>query len=90
MTDSQLTAASFMTRSLKDEEHRFVQEAELMAEHAASIAANPPNGQRTASGDLIRLIQEATFLLKRAVTIEAGHETIGLMNAETATTIKDS
>lgn len=38
------------------------------------------------SGDITRLIQEAAFLLKRAVTIEAGLEAVGLMDAETATT----
>ncbi|QYA98734.1 hypothetical protein KZO11_36765 [Streptomyces anulatus] len=85
MSNSQLTAASFLTRSIEDEQRRFTQEAERLAEQAARIAANPPNGQRTASGDLTRLIAEATCLLKRAVTIEAGLEAVGLIGAETAT-----
>ncbi|WP_331728931.1 hypothetical protein OG693_39040 (plasmid) [Streptomyces sp. NBC_01259] len=88
MANPQLTAASFLSRSIEDEQRRFTQEAELLAEHAARIAANPPTGKRTASGDLTRLIQEAALLLKRAVTIEAGSEAIGLMGAETATTEK--
>ncbi|GGZ83598.1 hypothetical protein [Streptomyces rubiginosohelvolus] len=87
MANPQLTAASFMSRSIEDEQRRFAQEAERLAEQAARIAANPPGvGRSTVSGDLTRLIQEATFLLKRSVTIEAGLEAVGLMNAETATT----
>lgn len=87
MANPPMTAASFLSRSIQDEQRRFVQEAELLAEHAARIAANPPAaGRNTVSGDLTRLIQEATFLLKRAVTIETGLEAVGLMGAETATT----
>ncbi|MFI1576279.1 hypothetical protein ACH4VQ_36415 [Streptomyces anulatus] len=86
MTNPQLTAASFLSRSIEDEQRRFAQEAERLAEQAARIAANPPATGRTASGDLTRLIAEATYLLKRAVTIEAGLEAVGLMGAETATT----
>ncbi|MFJ1900417.1 hypothetical protein [Streptomyces sp. NPDC088115] len=88
MANSSLTAASFLSRSIEDEQRRFTQEAELLAEHAARIAANPGCGKRTASGDLTRLIQEAALLLKRAVTIEAGSEAIELMGVETATAEK--
>ncbi|MEU2578868.1 hypothetical protein ACIP3B_36535 [Streptomyces anulatus] len=88
MTNPQLTAASFLSRSIDDEQRRFTQQAERLAEQAARIAANPPGAGRTAPGDLTRLIAEATYLLKRAVTIEAGLEAVGLMGAETATTEK--
>lgn len=85
MPNPQLTAASFLSRSIEDEQRRFTQEAEHLAEQATRIAANPPAaGRNTVSGDLTRLIQEATFLLKRAVTIEATLEAVGLMGAETA------
>ncbi|MEV5283389.1 hypothetical protein ACFYMW_35680 [Streptomyces sp. NPDC006692] len=86
MTNPQLTAASFLSRSIEDEQRRFAQEAQRLAEQAARIAANPPtSGRGTVSGDLTRLIQEATFLLKRAVTIEASLEAVGLMGAEKTT-----
>ncbi|MET7584671.1 hypothetical protein [Streptomyces microflavus] len=85
MSNPQLTTASFLSRSIEDEQRRFAQEAERLAEQDACIAANPPGAERgTHSGDITRLIQEATFLLKRAVTIEAGLEAVGLMGAEAA------
>lgn len=85
MPNPQLTAASFMSRSIQDEQRRFAQEAERLAKQAAYIAANPPSDGRAVSGDITRLIQEAAFLLKRAATIEASLEAVGLMNAEAAT-----
>lgn len=89
MTNPQLTAASFLARSIESDQQRFIQEAERLAEQAARIAKNPPaDGRNTASGDLTRLIQEATFLLKRAVALEAGLEAVALMNSETAATEK--
>ncbi|MEV8455465.1 hypothetical protein AB0467_34580 [Streptomyces sp. NPDC052095] len=89
MPSPQLTAASFLSRSIEDEQRRFTQEAERLAEQATRIAATPPSaGRNTVSGDLTRLIQEAAFLLKRAVTIEAGLEAVSLMDAEVNTTKK--
>ena len=86
MSEQHLTAAGFLSRSLEDEQRRFVEEAESLADHAARIAARPPaSGRSTVSGDLTSLIQEATFLLKRAVTIEASLEAVGLMAAEAGT-----
>ncbi|NEA20194.1 hypothetical protein [Streptomyces halstedii] len=80
---AKVTAHDALTYSLKREQAQFAEEAERLAAQAAYIAATPPApGRNTVSGDITRLIQEATFLLKRAVTIEA----VGLMNAETATT----
>ncbi|MFE9850375.1 hypothetical protein ACFYPN_16400 [Streptomyces sp. NPDC005576] len=82
---AQVTAREALTYSLKREQDQFAEEAERLAKQAAYIAANPPADGRTVSGDLTRLITEATFLLKRAVTIEAGLEAVGLMGAEVAT-----
>ncbi|WP_329212309.1 hypothetical protein [Streptomyces sp. NBC_01708] len=82
---AQVTAHDALTYSLKREQAQYAEEAERLAKQAAHIAANPPTDGRTVSGDIARLIQEAAFLLKRAVTIEAGVEAAGLMNAETAT-----
>lgn len=82
-----VTAHDALTYSLKRDRAQFAEEAERLAEQAARIAANPPGaGRNTVSGDLARLIQEAAFLLKRAATIEAGLEAVGLMGAEAATT----
>ncbi|MFE7485426.1 hypothetical protein [Streptomyces sp. NPDC057552] len=83
---AQVTAHDALTYSLKRDQAQFAEEAERLAKQAAYIAANPPTAGRAASGDLTRLIQEAAFLLKRAVTIEAGLEAVGLMGAEAATT----
>lgn len=80
-----VTAHEAMTYSLKREQAQFAEEGERLARQAAYIAANPPTGGRKVSGDITRLIQEAAFLLKRAVTIEAGLEAVGLVSAETAT-----
>ncbi|WP_405506273.1 hypothetical protein OG323_05845 [Streptomyces cyaneofuscatus] len=80
-----VTAHDVLTYSLKREQGQFAEEAERLAKQAAYIAANPPADGRTVSGDIARLIQEAAFLLKRAATIEAGLEAVGLMDAETAT-----
>lgn len=82
---AQVTAGDALTCSLKREQAQFSEEAERLAKQAAHIAANPPADGRTVSGDITRLIQEATFLLKRAVTIEAGLEAVGLMGAEAIT-----
>ncbi|WP_328903331.1 hypothetical protein OHR86_28420 [Streptomyces sp. NBC_00441] len=84
MTTSPLTAASFLARSIESDQQRFAQEAERLAEQAARIAKNPPAaGRTTASGEIARLIQEATSLLKRAVALETGLEAVALMNSET-------
>lgn len=83
---AKVTAHDALAYSLKREQAQYTEEAERLARQAAYIAANPPTDGRTVSGDINRLIQEAAFLLKRAVTIEAGLEAVGLMNAETATT----
>ncbi|WP_228994313.1 hypothetical protein [Streptomyces sp. DH8] len=83
---AQVTAHDVLTYSLKREQTQFTEEAERLAKQAAYIAANPPADGRSVSGDITRLMQEAAFLLKRAVTIEAGLEAVGLMGAETATT----
>ncbi|MGW3400295.1 hypothetical protein [Streptomyces zhihengii] len=85
---ARVTANDALTYSLKRDQGQFAEEAERLAKNAAYIAANPPSDGRTVSGDITRLIQEAAFLLKRAVTIEAGIEAVGLMNAEAATTEK--
>ncbi|MEW2068612.1 hypothetical protein [Streptomyces sp. NPDC007346] len=84
---AKVTAHDALAYSLKREQAQFSEEAKRLAEQAARIAANPPAaGRNTVSGDLTRLIQEAAFLLKRAATIEAGLEAVGLMGAEAATT----
>lgn len=83
---AKVTASEALTYSLKREQGQFADEAERLAKQAEYIAANPPTNGRTVSGDITRLIQEAAFLLKRAVTIEAGMEAVGLMNVEAATT----
>ncbi|MFJ8923820.1 hypothetical protein ACIREK_30635 [Streptomyces sp. NPDC102415] len=83
---AKVTATDALAYSLKREQAQYAEEAERLAKQAAYIAANPPTDGRTVSGDISRLIQEAAFLLKRAVTIEAGLEAIGLMNVETTTT----
>ncbi|KQX44540.1 hypothetical protein OH797_38435 (plasmid) [Streptomyces anulatus] len=85
---AQVTAHDALTYSLKREQAQFAEEADRLAKQAAYIAANPPSEGRAVSGDITRLIQEAAFLLKRAATIEAGLEAVGLMDAETATTEK--
>ncbi|MFG2540696.1 hypothetical protein ACGFU4_36200 [Streptomyces sp. NPDC048511] len=77
-----VTAGDALAYSLKREQAQFAEEAERLAKQAAYIAANPPGDGRTVSGDVTRLIQEASFLLKRAATIEAGTEALGLMNTE--------
>jgi hypothetical protein len=82
MDNRALTAASFTARAVEHEQQQFVVQAQRLADHAARIAANPPTEKRTASGDLIRLVQEATLLLKTAVTIEASSATLGLMQAD--------
>jgi hypothetical protein len=86
MTNPPLTAANFLARSIEQEQERFTQEANRLVEQAAHIAATPPSSQRKVSGDITRLIQEASFLLKRAATIEAGAEALGLMGVEDTTT----
>ncbi|MFD9871733.1 hypothetical protein ACFXI8_26885 [Streptomyces niveus] len=83
---AKVTAHDVLTYSLKREQAQFFEEAARLAKQAAYIAANPPSDGRKASGDITRLIQEATFLLKRAVTIEAGLEAVGLMNTEASST----
>ncbi|MFE9913466.1 hypothetical protein [Streptomyces clavifer] len=83
---AQVTAQDALSYSLKREQAQFAEEAERLAEQAAYIAANPPSDGRTVSGDITRLMQEAAFLLKRAVTIEAGLDAVEMMNAETSTT----
>ncbi|MFD5695944.1 hypothetical protein [Streptomyces rubiginosohelvolus] len=83
-----VTARDALSYSLKRDQAQFAEEAERLAKQAAYIAVNPPADGRSVSGDITRLMQEATFLLKRAVTIEAGLEAVGLMGAETATTEK--
>ncbi|MFD4595688.1 hypothetical protein [Streptomyces rubiginosohelvolus] len=85
---AKVTAHDALSYSLKRDQAQFAEEAERLAKQAAYIAANPPTDRRTVSGDITRLMQEAAFLLKRAVTIEAGLEAVGLMGAETATTEK--
>ncbi|MFF4858573.1 hypothetical protein ACFY2N_27170 [Streptomyces rubiginosohelvolus] len=85
---AKVTAHDALSYSLKRDQAQFAEEAERLAKQAAYIAANPPADGRTVSGDITRLMQEAAFLLKRAVTIEAGLEAVGLMGAETATTEK--
>ncbi|MFJ6438432.1 hypothetical protein [Streptomyces sp. NPDC091416] len=82
---AQVTASEALTYSIKREQAQFAEEAERLAAQVAYIATNPPTDGRTVSGDITRLIQEATFLLKRAVTIEAGLEAVGLICAETVT-----
>ncbi|MGC4925497.1 hypothetical protein [Streptomyces sp. DT117] len=82
---AQVTASDALTYSLKREQAQFSEEAQRLAKQAAYIAANPPADGRTVSGDITRLIQEAAFLLKRAATIEAGLEAVGLVGAEAAT-----
>ncbi|MYR75154.1 MULTISPECIES: hypothetical protein [unclassified Streptomyces] len=83
---AQVTARDALTYSLKREQAQFAEEAERLAKQAAYIAANPAATGRTISGDIARLLQEATFLLKRAATIEAGLEAVELMGAEAITT----
>jgi len=91
VTTSPLTAASFLARSIESDQQRFAQEAERLAEQAAHIAANlPAAGRSTVSGDISRLIQEATFLLKRAVALEVGLEAVALMNSETTTKTEEN
>ncbi|MFF3531365.1 hypothetical protein ACFYX5_32290 [Streptomyces rubiginosohelvolus] len=85
---AKVTAHDALSYSLKRDQAQFDEEAERLAKQAAYIAANPPADGRSVSGDITRLMQEAAFLLKRAVTIEAGLEAVGLMSAETATTEK--
>ncbi|MFJ3283322.1 hypothetical protein [Streptomyces halstedii] len=82
---AQVTAHDALAYSLKREQGQFAEEAERLAKQATYIAANPPADGRTVSGDITRLIQEAAFLLRRAATIEAGLEAVGLMNAQTTT-----
>lgn len=83
---SKVTASEALTYSLKREQGQFAEEAERLAKNAAYIAANPPADGRTVSGDINRLIQEAAFLLKRAVTIEVSLEAVGLMSVESPVT----
>lgn len=83
---AQVTARDALTSSIKREQGRFAEEAERLAKHAAYIAANPPADGRTVSGDITHLIDEAVFLLRRAVAMEANLEAVGLMDAERATT----
>ncbi|MFF6931590.1 hypothetical protein [Streptomyces californicus] len=83
---AKVTARDALSYSLKRDQAQFAEEAERLAKQAAHIAANPPTDGRSVSGDITRLMQEAAFLLKRAVTIEAGLEAVGLMGVETATT----
>lgn len=83
---AKVTARDALAYSLKREQGQFAEEAERLARQAAYTAANPPADGRSVSGDITRLMQEAAFLLKWAVTIEAGLEAVGLMGAETATT----
>lgn len=85
MSNTPLTSASFMARSIEKEQERFTQEAERLVEQATYIASAPPVGQHKVSGDIIRLIQDASFLLKRAVAIEADTEALGLMGVENTT-----
>ncbi|MGA4867543.1 hypothetical protein ACPB9J_33455 [Streptomyces lavendulocolor] len=85
MTNPALTAAGFTARAIEREQQQFAVEAQRLADHAAHIAANPPTRQRSVSGDLTHLIQEATLLLRRGVTIEASVEALGLMEAEADT-----
>ncbi|MGW6466045.1 hypothetical protein [Streptomyces rubiginosohelvolus] len=85
---AKVTAHDALSYSLKRDQAQFAEEAERLAKQAAYIAANPPADGRSVSGDITRLMQEAAFLLKRAVTIEAGLEAVGLMSAETAATEK--
>ncbi|MFD7866960.1 hypothetical protein [Streptomyces sp. NPDC059783] len=79
---AKVSAHDALTFALKRDQALFAEEAEHLAEEAARIAANPPSDGRTVSGDLVRLIQEAGFLLKRATTIEASLQAVGLMSAE--------
>lgn len=81
-----VTANEALSYSLKREQAQFAEEAARLASQAAYIAANPPSEGRAVSGDITRLMQEAAFLLRRAATIEAGLEAVGLINAEAATT----
>ncbi|MYW29685.1 hypothetical protein [Streptomyces sp. SID2119] len=81
-----VTARDALAYSLKRDQAQFAEEAERLAKQAAYIAANPPADGRSVSGDITRLMQEAAFLLKRAVTIEAGLEAVGLLNAEAEST----
>ncbi|TFI30189.1 hypothetical protein [Streptomyces sp. 4R-3d] len=83
---AQVTAHDALTYSLKREHAQYAEEAERLAKQAAHIAASTPAYGRKVSGDITRLITEATFLLKRAVTIEAGLEAVGLMGAAAAAT----
>ncbi|MFJ8768994.1 hypothetical protein [Streptomyces clavifer] len=50
MPNPQLTTARFLSRSIEDEQRRFTQEADRLAEQAAGIAASPPARRRTYHG----------------------------------------
>lgn len=83
MSSPQMTTSAFLGRIIAQEQETFTDEANRLAEQAAHIAANPPTtGRGTVSGDLTRLIQSATFLLQRAVKIEATIEAVGLMASD--------
>ncbi|MYX26082.1 hypothetical protein GTY75_05260 [Streptomyces sp. SID8381] len=82
---SKVTAAAALATNITWELESFTREAEMIAEKAAHIAANPPSAERTVSGDVTRLAQYVTDLLRRAATIEASQKAISLMEAESET-----
>ncbi|MFJ3084387.1 hypothetical protein ACIPJG_32170 [Streptomyces halstedii] len=75
------TPMGFLVRSTKKDQQRYAEEAQRLAELAAYIAANLPDKGRV-SGDIERLIEGATTLLRRAAAIETNLEAIKLMGFE--------
>ncbi|THA79763.1 hypothetical protein [Streptomyces sp. A0592] len=79
------TADALLDRLITHEQDALAIDARRVAELAARIADNPPSATRSTSGDVTRLSQYVTELLRRTAKLEATIEAAQLMkNQNTA------
>ncbi|MFE9252898.1 hypothetical protein [Streptomyces sp. NPDC007088] len=78
------TTVDFYARIITSEQEKFSRDADYAAELMAVIAKNPDAASTV--GDLTRLQQRVTELLRRAAKIEASREAEKIMRSETAAT----
>ncbi|MFI8932543.1 hypothetical protein ACIG3E_33385 [Streptomyces sp. NPDC053474] len=71
---------SFFARTIADDEAIFTRDVRSAAELMESIARNPDAGR--ADGELARLSQRVTDLVRLAAKIKASREAIELMGAQ--------
>ncbi|MFD5221379.1 hypothetical protein ACFWMH_27440 [Streptomyces tendae] len=75
-----LTPAALLARNVAAEREIFAREAQYAAELMKQIADNPESA--VVGGDLTRLSQRVTELVRRAAAIKASAEAVELMNVD--------